>query len=335
MASHCKNKNDRCPTRLVRRRVAFSLLELLVVIAVIGILAALLLPAVQAARESSRRTVCQNNLKQISLAALQYQSSRGELPPGLLAPMPARSVINSVRVTELDHQLIGTLAFLLPFLEEQKISDQFGQDMLNVDVEPNFQIWVQNLDTWNAANNSVVTFHCPSALREPPERGVLAFNNPIFDLNQQKPFLQGAPLILKFSSGLGITDYLGNAGYFGVIDNPEIDARRGPFFNRSKTRPAHVTDGLSNTLLFGEVSGAVIDGTRIYAHSWMGSGPMPMAFGIGNLAKWNNFSSHHPQVVGFSTIDGAVHYLRVDMSQQVLETLAGIAEGNSASVIEF
>ncbi len=128
---------------------------------------------------------------------------------------------------------------------------------------------------------------------------------------------------------------MGNAGYFGVVDDLETDARRGPFFNRSKTRPAHVSDGLSKTLLLGEVSSAVIDGSRIYAHSWMGSGPMPMAFGIDNLAKWNNFSSHHPQVVGFSTIDGAAHSLRADTSQQVLEALAGIAEGDAARTNVF
>ncbi|QDU53906.1 DUF1559 domain-containing protein [Aeoliella mucimassa] len=91
-----------------KRQRAFTLVELLVVIAIIGILVALLLPAVQAARESARRAQCTNKLKQLGLAVQGYISSHsGELPPG--SPGQGKH---------------GTFTYLLPYLEQQAIFDQ-------------------------------------------------------------------------------------------------------------------------------------------------------------------------------------------------------------------
>jgi prepilin-type N-terminal cleavage/methylation domain-containing protein len=89
-------------------RPAFTLVELLVVIAIIGILVALLLPAIQAAREAARRSQCTNNLKQMGLAALNFESSRRKLPPARI----------------VDHQATW-LVLILPYLENVQLATQF------------------------------------------------------------------------------------------------------------------------------------------------------------------------------------------------------------------
>jgi prepilin-type N-terminal cleavage/methylation domain-containing protein/prepilin-type processing-associated H-X9-DG protein len=94
------------------RRGGFTLVELLVVIAIIGILVALLLPAIQAAREAARRTQCSNNLKNIALACLNYESAKGELPPG------------STNADGASESGLAWTVLILPYVEESTVSEQ-------------------------------------------------------------------------------------------------------------------------------------------------------------------------------------------------------------------
>lgn len=120
---------------------AFTLVELLVVIAIIGILVALLLPAVQAAREAARRSQCKNNLKQLGLASLNYESAKGHLPPSALVDLSVTSTANNGSW--------GVHGRLLDYLEEGNLRDL-------VDLEAGW-------DSQSSIDNVLVPgFQCPS-----------------------------------------------------------------------------------------------------------------------------------------------------------------------------
>ena len=102
------------------RRKAFTIIELLVVIAIIGILVALLFPAIQAAREAARRVQCQNNMKQISLAMIQYESVHKEVPASRLAN-PYRSDV-------------GWMTTVLPYMEQAPLYEDYDLSTYAFDI---------------------------------------------------------------------------------------------------------------------------------------------------------------------------------------------------------
>lgn len=132
--------------RRLLRRTAFTLVELLVVLAIIGVLTALLLPAVQMAREASRRSSCGNNLRQIGLALHNFEGARKRLPPGRGAPLP---------------KVFSVHAYLLPYLEQNQVAD-----LLDLDSAPTtFSVGSTNYSgdaNYDAAVVGVETLLCPS-----------------------------------------------------------------------------------------------------------------------------------------------------------------------------
>jgi prepilin-type N-terminal cleavage/methylation domain-containing protein/prepilin-type processing-associated H-X9-DG protein len=133
-------RDDPSHRRRVRRR-AFSLVELLVVIAIIGILVALLLPAVQAAREAARRIHCGNNLRQIGLAVLGYHETHQTFPTG-------STVVPKVDGSGISKHGLSWHVFVLPYLE-------LGPMFENIDP--------YHAPNWSAREAAIPTFACPSA----------------------------------------------------------------------------------------------------------------------------------------------------------------------------
>ena len=212
---------------------AFTLVELLVVIAIIAMLVTLLLPAVQAAREAARRTQCSNNLRQISLGLLNYESANGNFPHGNY------NYIDSTGSTP--HPYNGTqdrrcwFHDTLPYIEEGALYDDFNAHMETGDTALGYV----------RAGTVVPSFMCASDPLNPKLHTFWAGTG-------QNTTSQG------FSG-----NYVGNAGdeYFNpsVINGETVSAAtssskvNGVLFTLSKTRIAQISDGTSKTAMVGEI----------------------------------------------------------------------------------
>ena len=214
----------------------FTLVELLVVIAIIGVLVALLLPAIQAAREAARRSQCQNNLKQVGLASLNYASAHaGELPPGGVTNGPCCGTRSNESWS----------ISILPQLELQNLYNQYDFTLIN--------IHPKNLAV---LRTSVPAYLCPSDeetdVLERPESGPgksFAMARGSYRANTGRC---GDPPVGWWDSP-GQTANLNPswAGPFHAFGTPPVG------FYRNANSPANlrqITDGLSNTLFFGEMT---------------------------------------------------------------------------------
>jgi prepilin-type processing-associated H-X9-DG protein len=196
------------------------LIELLVVIAIIAVLIALLLPAVQRARESARRCTCQNHLKQIGVALHNYQGLHSVLPPGYVGAVDRTNPDNETN--DLGSGW-GWASMILPQLEQADIYNAVNFDM--------------NIE--HAANQTVRTrplelFFCPSST---PNLGVWAVTDDT-----------GASVVCEVAT----SNYVGVSGVGEVGDS--LDAGEGLFYRNSKLAARDIVDGLSQTLAVGERS---------------------------------------------------------------------------------
>jgi prepilin-type N-terminal cleavage/methylation domain-containing protein len=295
-----------------KRRGAFTLIELLVVIAIIAILIALLVPAVQKVRESAARAQCQNNLKQIGLAAHNFESVTKRLPPGYLGPYPNLiEVDDPTTPTYPTYQWVGALGSLLPYLEQNTVYNQMMNGLPNDYLSPTkvYPAWFTLLAPWTAAQARIPIFLCPSD--DPYNNNFGVFISTHMYPKNGGGFLDGVYVLNSGGgSGLGRTDYIGVAGYFGNL----VPQLAGPLTNRSRLAMAQfaTADGTSNTMMFGEALGDTDTGPRQMAFSWMGAGVLPSYWGTptGTSSQWVNFSSKHPGIVQFCFGDGSVRGMR-------------------------
>ncbi|MDB5392235.1 MAG: prepilin-type N-terminal cleavage/methylation protein [Planctomycetaceae bacterium] len=316
------------------RRRAFTLIELLVTIAIIGVLLALLLPAVQAARESARRVQCRNNLKQIGIALHLYHDTHSVLPPGYLffgPPQPPPADPNLGPTTKIkDAPPPGLLkqpndpgwswlALSLPFLDQAPLHNSI-----------NFNIAVRLPVNEVIRTVSLPFANCPSD----PQTGIFT----VYDE-------QTATMGLAQTSS-----YAACFGAFGLI-NTDPDYGSGLFLRNSHFRLADISDGLTSTIAVGER--ATIMAKSSWAGVWMGGtvrttpgAPVytattelapAMAFSrVGSRALNDpycepyDFFSPHTGVVFFLFVDGSVHSLSTSMDQATLQHLATRASDDDA-----
>jgi prepilin-type N-terminal cleavage/methylation domain-containing protein/prepilin-type processing-associated H-X9-DG protein len=301
------------------RRRGFTLIELLVVIAIIGILIALLLPAVQKIREAAARTQCSNNLKQWGLAAHNYENATGRLPPGINKNNP-------------DPRRFNWIVALLPYIEQDNVQKRW--DFINF----NNNVLAPN-GTRGGFNTPISLFvkiqTCPSD----------AMPNPPVDNIQNPPDVWA------------LTTYCASAG---TISYPNGSQTRDGIFwtNHTGLRITDISDGTSNTLLFGErYHGDPVydsdpylnDKLFFWAWAYYSSNAGDVLFGTSGPINWklpanfaslpngqknlliaqrrSNAGSGHTGGANFTFGDGSVHFISQSISPVTFNGLGTRAGG--------
>jgi prepilin-type N-terminal cleavage/methylation domain-containing protein/prepilin-type processing-associated H-X9-DG protein len=218
-------------------RRAFTLVELLVVIAIIGVLVALLLPAIQAAREAARRSSCTNNMKQFGLALHNYHNALKTFPPG-----GCNNISNIAKIMMSPH------AMLLPYFEEENL-----KSIYNLKAAWYFQTHLKDANGYSIVFKTVIpVFACPSSGGDNPIVDRL-LNEQIFgpvgvDVPPDQPFG-----ITNYAVCKGVTDAFCFPPYSNN-DRAPFRTERGMFDFNWAVPMRKITDGTSNTIAVGEAA---------------------------------------------------------------------------------
>jgi prepilin-type N-terminal cleavage/methylation domain-containing protein len=282
---------------------AFTLVELLVVIAIIGILIALLLPAVQAARESARRSQCQNNLKQMALAVHNHHDTTKSLP-----------------YTRQDTRETWALT-ILPFMEQGNIYELWDFTKKYYDQVP------------EARTTAVDAFLCPTRRRSPQ----LSLDPTDVPDGGSGVHVEGVCSDYAACAG----DPSGTNDYYPGQSSTMGEPANGAFRHKSKEllNFSAILDGLSNTIFLGEkhipmeryglgIDGAVYNGDKGSAFRKAGVGA-PIAKGPAGSGQ---FGSYHPGICQFAFGDGSVRALQASIELTNLGYMANRKDGQVITV---
>ncbi len=322
----------------------FTLVELLVVIAIIGILVALLLPAVQAAREAARRTQCKNHLKNIGLAVLNFEATFRKFPPAA----QSRTGRTWTQATPPPLSRHHGLSLLLPYFEQGNTYSQIDYDW---DWNDNTH---SNNETFSKQDLGGILI-CPSAPGGRERFDVTDYvpmNRIDLDPSRSEPHEKDAPggLVKALVSQGLIDDYGGERDgakvWDGIlqIDRLRVDELGNVTLrNRRQVRAANVTDGLSNTFLFFESAGSpqfyvlgafqVEDSGFDTAFRWASQDTvMQLQYYCGtsqliNCSNRSRIYAFHNTGTNIAYADGSVHYHTDDIDPQTFVSLFTIRGG--------
>jgi prepilin-type N-terminal cleavage/methylation domain-containing protein len=265
-------------------RRGFTLVELLVVIAIIGVLVALLLPAVQAAREAARRTQCQNRMKQISLALHNFAAEGGNFPPGVIGTR------NDYYRTDPNAGLqIAWNVFILPQLEEQAVYDKFHFDRA-----------FDHPDNFPATSLVLPGFVCPSTYR-------LRADRISRELTKAERGATDYGGVAGHAFNLEVGFYPFDAGILTWVTGRDV-----------RTKVSDIIDGTSHTIMVAENTGVGDSWNGVWAD---GENTFSVDFPI-NVEQNGEIWSDHAGIAGVTFADGSARFLSEDMDFKVLRSLA-------------
>lgn len=237
-----------------RARVAFTLVELLVVIAIIGVLVALLLPAVQAARESARRTQCANNFRQVGVGLQNYHSANRTFPPGIV--QWDSSFSSGCGPKNTSYWGFGWGAVVLPYIEQSNVHSKFD---FQLQLDGSFNV------NFKAAGSRIETYLCPT---DAEGGGLVEFSSG--GRNGPDPRED-----LRATNIAGISDsadWSCDGLWPSLLSNVD-----GVFGNQHGCGTKDIGDGTSNTFLIGEVTS---DPVNFSGFAWATGSVVDTAEGI-------------------------------------------------------